>query len=77
MRVPVSVAMEKISASTGLLEAVNERSCLLRIGTPSLDGFGAYLAYLGFDFEVREPAELVAVIRRLADRCIRATKSVE
>ena len=75
LQVPVAVAMEKISPSTGLLEAVDERSCLLRMGTPSLDGFGAYLAYLGFDFEVREPAELVDVIRRLAERCMRATEA--
>jgi len=73
LRVPLSTAAEKIPPSVGLLEAIDERSCLLRIGAPSLDGFSAFLVYIGFDFEVREPAELVDAIRRLAGRCIRAT----
>ena len=75
LRVPLAAAAEKIPPSVGLLEAIDESTCLLRMGAPSLDGFSAYLAYIGFEFEVREPAELVASIRRLAERCTRATKA--
>ena len=75
LRVPLATATEKIPPSVGLLEAIDDGSCLLRIGSPSLDGFGAFLAWIGFDFEVREPAELVDSIRRLAERCVRATKN--
>jgi len=73
LRVPHAAAVEKIPPSVGLLEAIDENTCLLRMGAPSLDGLAMYLAYIGFDFEVREPAELVASIRRLAERCVRAT----
>jgi len=75
--VPLATAAQKIPPSVGLLEAVDEAACLLRIGSPSLEGFGAFLAWIGFEFEVREPAELVASIRRLAERCLRATKASE
>lgn len=75
LRVPIAIAAEKVPPSVGLLEALDEHTCLLRIGAPSLEGFSAFLAYIGFDFEVREPAELVDAIRRLADRCIRATSN--
>jgi len=77
LRVPLVTAAEKIPPSVGLLEAIDENTCLLRLGAPSLEGFGAFLAYIGFDFEVREPVELVQAIRRLADRCIRATTRLE
>ena len=77
LRVPLATASEKIPASVGLLEAIDERTCLLRLGAPSLEGLSAFLAYTGFDFEVREPVELVDAIRRLADRCMRAVKYSE
>jgi predicted DNA-binding transcriptional regulator YafY len=75
LRVPLTTAAEKIPPSVGLLEAIDEKTCVLRMGAPSLDGFSAYLAYIGLEFEVREPAELVASIRRLAERCLRATRA--
>ncbi|HLG97277.1 MAG TPA: YafY family protein [Bryobacteraceae bacterium] len=74
LRTPLAAAAEKIPPSVGLLEAVDQDTCLLRMGAPSLDGMSAYLAYLGFDFEVREPVELVHAIRSLAHRFIRATR---
>ena len=75
LRVPIAAAAEKIPPSVGVLQAIDDGTTLLRMGAPSLDGFSAFLAYLGFDFEVREPSELVEAIRRLGDRCIRAAKN--
>jgi hypothetical protein len=40
-----------------------------------LDTLSVYLALVGFDFEVREPPELAARIRELAERFSRATQS--
>lgn len=77
LRVPLRTAAEKIPPSVGLLEAIDESTCMLRFGAPSMEGFSAFLAYVGFDFEVREPVELVNAIRRLAERCIQATKNAE
>jgi predicted DNA-binding transcriptional regulator YafY len=42
------------------------------MGAGSLDMLAIYLAMIGFDFEVREPVELVKHIRSLAERLVRA-----
>ena len=75
LKVPLATAAEKIPPSVGLLEAVDDGACLLRMGAPSFEGLGAFLAWIGFDFEVREPAELVDAIRSLGERCLRGIVS--
>ena len=77
LRAPHALAAEKIPPSVGLLQPIDEQSCQLRFGASSVEGFSAFLAYIGFDFEVLEPIELVEAVRRLADRCNRATKKTE
>ena len=57
----------------GTLEAIDERSCLLRTGADWLGGLAVYVAQIGVDFEVLDPPELVAEVRRLAERFARAT----
>ncbi|MER6159011.1 YafY family protein [Streptomyces sp. NPDC001868] len=66
--VPLHEAAERISPSAGTLEAVDEHSCLLRTGAPSLDVMAIHVAMTGVDFEVVEPAELTGTIRALRDR---------
>jgi predicted DNA-binding transcriptional regulator YafY len=65
-------ASEKVPPAAGTLEAVDDRTCLLHMGAGSLDMLAMYLAMIGFDFEVREPRELVDRIRWLAERFSRA-----
>lgn len=72
LRVPMESAAEVVSLSAGTLEAVDEHSCLLRIGAPTLDVLVAYVLMLGFDFEVREPEALFAQVEALRDRLGRA-----
>ncbi|WP_181769110.1 helix-turn-helix transcriptional regulator [Streptomyces albidus (ex Kaewkla and Franco 2022)] len=72
LRVPMESAAEVVSLSAGTLEAVDEHSCLLRIGAPTLDVLVAYVLMLGFDFEVREPQALFAQVEALRDRLGRA-----
>ena len=43
------------------------------MGASSLDTLSVYLGLIGFDFEVREPPELVEHLRWLAERFTRAT----
>jgi predicted DNA-binding transcriptional regulator YafY len=73
---PVESVAGRIPATVGTLEAIDQQTCLLHTGACSLDALSVYLALLGFDFEVREPPELAARIRELAERFARATESV-
>jgi predicted DNA-binding transcriptional regulator YafY len=68
----VECAAEQIPSAVGMLEAIDEHSCQLRMGAGSLDGLSFYLAMMGFDFEVREPPELIGRIRELVERFNRA-----
>ncbi|GAA4683082.1 helix-turn-helix transcriptional regulator [Streptomyces youssoufiensis] len=72
LRVPVERAAERISPTAGVLEAVDEHSCLLHTGAHALDVLVLHIVLAGFDFEVREPAELREHIRRVRDRLDRA-----
>jgi predicted DNA-binding transcriptional regulator YafY len=72
LHVPIEQAAEAITISTGALEAVDERSCLLRTGGPSLEVILPYILMLGFDFEVRAPEGLFGQVRALRDRLDRA-----
>jgi predicted DNA-binding transcriptional regulator YafY len=46
------------------------------MGAGSLDMLAMYLVMIGFDFEVREPPELVDRIRWLAGRFARAASGI-
>ncbi|HTS27807.1 MAG TPA: YafY family protein [Bryobacteraceae bacterium] len=68
----VDAVAERLPTAAGTLEALDERTCLLQTGGSSLDMLAMWLAMIGFEFEVREPPELVKRIRTLAERFARA-----
>jgi biotin operon repressor BirA-like protein len=70
---PVEEIRRRIPAAAGVVEAVDEGTCLLRTGADTLETLAVYLGMLGADFKVDEPPELVAHLRDLADRYRRAT----
>ena len=70
--VPLEVAAERISPTTGTLEAEGPDSCLLRTGAASLDVMVVHVMLLGFDFEVLEPVGLIDAIRAAHDRLARS-----
>lgn len=63
---------QRIPTTAGLLEAIDERACLLHTGGESLGNLAAFLGTLDVDFDVLEPPELHAVIRDVAARFARA-----
>ncbi|MGP3984438.1 helix-turn-helix transcriptional regulator [Streptomyces sp. KR80] len=65
-------AAQRISPSAGVLEAIDEHSCLLHTGAHTLDVLVIHIVLMGFEFDVREPAELNDHIREIADRLGRA-----
>ncbi len=72
LHAPAQVAAERVSPAAGLVEAVDEHTCLLHVGGPSLAGFPVYVAQIGFEFEVLSPPELIEQVRVLAGRFGRA-----
>lgn len=54
------------------VEALDEHTCAVDVGSDTPHMLAVYLGMLDADFEVTEPAELVAHVRRLADRYRRA-----
>src|SRR5579863_2424829 len=69
----VEALAPRIPASAGVLEAIDEASCLLHTGSHSLEGLAIHLSLLGVDFQVHEPPELIAYMRNLAQRLQKAT----
>ncbi|MFE1176209.1 helix-turn-helix transcriptional regulator [Streptomyces sp. NPDC058773] len=65
-------AAERLSPAAGMLEPVDERHCLLRTGAQSLELMVLHIVLTGFDFEVREPPELLGTVREVRDRLTRA-----
>ncbi|GAA2438656.1 YafY family protein [Streptomyces macrosporus] len=75
LHAPVERAAERIAPAAGVLEPVDEHTCLLRTGAHTLDALAFHVVMAGFDFEVREPAELVDRVAELADRLGRAARA--
>jgi predicted DNA-binding transcriptional regulator YafY len=55
-----------------LVEAVDEHTCIVSVGSDTPQMLAVYLGMLDVDFEVGEALELVAQLRTLADRYLRA-----
>jgi predicted DNA-binding transcriptional regulator YafY len=72
LHAPIEVIAARIPPTVGALEAIDENTCLLQTGANSLEVLAGYLAMIGVDFEVREPAELIDQVRALAERFRRA-----
>ncbi|MEU7607875.1 YafY family protein [Micromonospora sp. NPDC049204] len=66
---------QRIPSTAGLLEAIDERTCLLHTGGESLSNLAAFLSTIGVDFDVLDPPELRDVVRAVAARFGRAAQA--
>lgn len=73
LRAPLEQVRDRVPHNVGTLEAIDERSCLLRTGSDWLGGLAVYVAEIGVDFEVLDPPEFVERVKLLAGRFARAT----
>jgi predicted DNA-binding transcriptional regulator YafY len=73
VQAPADVVAERISPAVGTVEPVNDRTCVLHTGADTVETLSVYLGLIDEDFIVTGPPELVAHLRRLADRYTRAT----
>lgn len=65
---PAATIAQRVPPHMGMLEPIDDRSCLYELGASSFEAVAMHLSLLGTDFEVIEPAELVEEVRRLAER---------
>jgi predicted DNA-binding transcriptional regulator YafY len=72
LRAPIATMAQRVSPSMGLLQVIDADSCLLHVGANTLDSLAATIAFLGVDFEVREPLELLAHLQGMVERLSRA-----
>ena len=72
LQAPMSSIAKRVPPSAGVLEEVDEKSCLLHTGAHSLDSLAIHLLWLGVDFQVHEPEELSAFLQRTIERFTRA-----
>jgi predicted DNA-binding transcriptional regulator YafY len=71
VRAPASLVAARVPPAV-VVEAVDERSCVVDAGSDTPHMLALYLGMLDADFEVREPPELVEQLAALADRYRRA-----
>jgi hypothetical protein len=69
---PAEEVSARVTPDSGLVEAVDEVSCVVHAGGSDLAEIPIYLARIGFDFTVLEPPELVEQIRVLAGQFSRS-----
>lgn len=77
LHAPIADVAAKIPPRYGLLESVDEHTCTLHSGADWLDRLIMGVLWLGVDFEVHEPPELVDYLRTLTDRLARAAPQPE
>ena len=63
---------KRIPPSAGVLERIDDASCMLHTGAYALESIAIHLSFLGVDFEVHEPPELLDHFRAVAERLNRA-----
>jgi predicted DNA-binding transcriptional regulator YafY len=70
---PLEEVAERSLFTGSAVEAIDERTCVLRTSDDSLDWLAVRVGMVGVDFEVHEPPELIERMRELAARFDRAT----
>jgi predicted DNA-binding transcriptional regulator YafY len=65
---PAAELADRIGPWVGTITAIDDHSCHLDTGADNLEMLAGYLGFLGTDFSVSEPPELVAHVRKLAAR---------
>jgi predicted DNA-binding transcriptional regulator YafY len=65
LKADAATVRDVVTPASGVVEPIDEHSCLLTVGSMSQDAMIVWVAVLGFDFEVVDPPELVGYARRL------------
>jgi predicted DNA-binding transcriptional regulator YafY len=72
LHAPLDAVADRVPHAVGTLEAIDDRTCLLRTGADWLGGLAVYVADIGVEFTVVEPPEFAERVRELAGMFTRA-----
>jgi len=69
---PLTEVADRTSARSVVLSAIDDGTTLLEAGAETLYGLAFHLSFLGWEFEVQEPAELQRALAEMGGRALRA-----
>lgn len=73
---PAAKVLNRINPAVGIVEALDDHTCVLATGADTLQTIAAYIGMLDLDFTVESPGELRENLRRLAARYQQAATAV-
>ncbi|HEX6758501.1 MAG TPA: WYL domain-containing protein [Propionibacteriaceae bacterium] len=71
---PAAEVLNRINPTVGVVEAVDDNTCVLVTGADTVETVAVYIGMLGFDFTATKPPELVDHLATLAQRYAKAVK---
>ena len=74
---PAAEVLSRINATVGIVESIDDETCVLVTGADSFETMAVYIGMLGLEFRVTEPPELVEHLARLAGRYGRSVERSE
>ncbi len=75
LRGSVKTLSKQVPPWCGVLEPLDDESCVLSTGAGTIEALVAQLVLCGMDFELIEPMELAPELRKIAKRLDRATRA--
>jgi predicted DNA-binding transcriptional regulator YafY len=72
---PAAEVLRRINPTVGIVEAIDDHTCVLVTGADTVETVAVYVGMLGLDFTVTEPPELIAQLTTVAERYARAVLS--
>jgi predicted DNA-binding transcriptional regulator YafY len=69
---PAEEVLSRVNAAVGVVEPIDDETCVLVTGGDSVEIIAVYIGMLGLDFRVTSPPELVTRLRELGARYARS-----
>lgn len=74
LQAPAADVQEVVPPTAGVVEAIDDQTCRLIVGSPSLEQLAVWVGLLGFEFTIEEPAALYDMMGPIAARLDRASR---
>jgi predicted DNA-binding transcriptional regulator YafY len=71
---PAAEVLSRINPTVGVVEAIDDNTCVLVTGADTVETVAVYIGMLGFDFTATKPPELVDHLTTLAKRYAKAVE---
>jgi predicted DNA-binding transcriptional regulator YafY len=72
IQAPAVDVLAQINPAVGIVEPIDDHTCVLESGADDLWTIAVYIGLLGYDFTVSEPPELVELLQAISERYARA-----